>query len=211
MKRKLCVLILVCYASTGFSTSFGVIGETFPVREMSFLTFIEHQLKKLSDNGAFQTMESEWLARAQRSANRPTPVGLPRATVKRNFHYDPTVILTNAILDAQGQVLYPAGTRVNGLERRPEYNPCWLMFNGDDIAQLRWARLQMRQCQHPTLILTGGAIRDAENALNAVIYFDQSARLSHKFQLKAVPVLIKRSKNRLQLSEMVIKESGDAI
>ena len=211
MKRILGFLMLVCCSSASFSTSFGVVGETFPVREMSFLTFIEHQLKKLSDNGALQAMESEWQARAERSANRPQPVGLPRAMVKRSFHYDPTVVLTSAILDAKGQVLYPAGTRVNGLERRPDYAPCWLMFNGDDVAQLRWARLQMRQCQHPTLILTGGAIRDAENALDAVIYFDQSGRLSHKFQLKAVPVLIKRSENRLQLSEMVIKESGDAI
>ena len=211
MKRVLVGMLLATVASLGFSTSFGVIGETFPVREMSFLDFIEQQLKTMTANGALDSLEHEWQARADQSANRPTSIGLPRTTVKRTYHYDPTVILTSAILNSKGGVLYPIGTRVNGLEQLTNYVPCWLFFNVDDKAQLRWAAKQSRHCERPKLILTGGAVRDAETALNAVIYFDQGGSLSRRFQLKAVPAIVTRDGNRLQISEIVIKGNGDAI
>lgn len=211
MKRVVCLVLLTCAATASFAKSFGTVGSTFPVAEMSFLDFIELKLKALSKNGTLQKIESEWQERASNSANRPTPIGLPRAVVKRTFHYDPTVTLTRDILNEHGQVIYPAGTRVNGLEERPGYAPCWLFFNGDDKAQLLWAKTEIKHCQNYKLILTGGAVRDAEEALNSVIYFDQSARLTSRFQIKAVPAAVTRDGNRLQVSEVVIKENGDVI
>lgn len=211
MKHVVCVVLLTFAACASFAKSFGVVGATFPVREMSFLAFIELKLKALSENGTLQRLESEWQETASRSANRPAPLGLPRAQVVRTFHYDPTVTLTKSISNEFGQVIYPAGTSVNGLEARPNYAPCWLFFNADDKAQLLWARRQMGFCQQPKLILTGGAVRDAEDALSAVIYFDQSGRLSSRFQLKAVPATVTRDGNRLMISELVIKENDDVI
>ncbi len=211
MKRALFGLMLACIGTLSFSKSFGVVGETFPVSEMSFLDFIDLRLQKLTASGELHAMESSFQARAERTANRPHPVGLPRAILKRIYHYDPTVILTHPILDEHGQIIYPTGTRVNGLEQRPNYTPCWLFFNADDHAQLLWAQKQQHQCQNPKFILTGGAVRDAEQALESAIYFDQGGRLSTRFQLSAVPATVKRNQNRLQVSEVVIKESGDEI
>ena len=211
MRRALFGLMLACMGTLSFSKSFGVVGETFPVGEMSFLDFIDLRLQKLTESGELHAMESEWQARAERTANRPNPVGLPRAILKRSYHYDPTVMLTNPILDEHGQIIYPTGTRVNGLEQRPNYTPCWLFFNADDKAQVLWAQTKQHQCQNPKLILTGGAVRDAEQALDTVIYFDQGGRLSARFQLSAVPATVTRDQNRLQVSEVVIKESGDEI
>lgn len=211
MRPVMVLLLMFSMVCSSFSKSLGVIGETFPIREMSFLDFIELRLKKLTDSGAIKTMESQWQERATRSADRPTPTGLPRATRSRQFHYDPSVTLTQAILDEKGRVLYPAGTRVNGLEQRPEYAPCWLFFNGDDESQVRWVLHEMHRCRNPKLILTGGSVREAEQELDAVIYFDQSARLSSRFQLNAVPARIRRDINRLQVEELVIKENGHAL
>lgn len=211
MKYGLLGLMLACMTDSSFSKSFGVVGETFPIREMSFLDFIELRLQKLSASGELHTMESKWQARAEQTANRPNPVGLPRTTLKRSYHYDPTMVLKTAILNETGHVLYPVGTSVNGLEQRPNYRPCWIFFNADDHAQLRWAQKQMHQCQTPKLILTGGAVRDAEQALDTVIYFDQGGRLSTRFQLNAVPATVTRDQNRLLVSEKVIKESGDEV
>lgn len=211
MKTVLVFLLMLCMTCGSFSKSLGVIGETFPIREMSFLDFIEQRLKKLTDSGALKSMESQWQDDAARAADRPTPTGLPRATQNRQYHYDPSVTLTKPILDEKGRVLYPAGTRVNGLEERREYAPCWLFFNGDDKPQVQWALKEMHHCRNFKLILTGGSVRDAERALDAVIYFDQSARLSTRFQLNAVPARVTRDNNRLLIEELVIKESGDAL
>jgi conjugal transfer pilus assembly protein TraW len=211
MKRMLLGFLLAYMSHVSFSKSFGIVGETFPIKEMSFLELIELRLQKLTASGELHTIESEWQAHAEKAANRPTPVELPRATFRRSYHYDPTVVLASPIVDEHGQVLFPAGTRVNGLEQRQNYAPCWLFFNADDKAQLLWAKAQQHQCQNPKLILTGGAVRDAEQALDAVIYFDQGGRLSARFQLKAVPAIVKRDKNRLQISEVIIKENGDEV
>lgn len=211
MKPVFLIMMLAFASGLSFSKSLGVVGETFPIGEMSFLDFIEYQLKKMSENGVLHTMESEWQVRAERSANRPNPVDLPRAVRKRSYHYDPTLILKTPILDEHGRIIYPEGTRVNGLEQRPNYNPCWIFFNADDNAQLLWAIKKMHQCPNPKLILTGGAIFDAEQALDAVIYFDQGGRLSKRFQLNAVPATVTRDQNRLLISEVMIKESGDEI
>ncbi len=140
MKRVFLGLLIACTTCLSFSKSFGVVGETFPVSEMSFLDFIELRLQNLTASGELHAMESEWQARVARTANRPNPVGLPRAVLKRSYHYDPTVILTSAILDGYGHVIYPIGSRVNGLEQRPNYAPCWLFFNADDKSQLLWAQ-----------------------------------------------------------------------
>ena len=204
-------LLLFGTTSVVFSKSLAVVGATFPIRELSFLDFIERRLKAMNDSGALKAMEAQWQEQAERTVDRPTPTGLPRATQKRHVYYDPTLILTHAILDESGGVLYPAGRRVNGLEERPEYAPCWLFFNGDDVAQVRWALHEMHRCRNPKLILTGGSVRDAEQALDAVIYFDQGARLSLRFQLSAVPARISRDHNRLAIDELVIKEGGDEV
>lgn len=209
--RTLFFLVLLGCSFASCSKSLGVVGETFPIAEMSFLEFIEHRLRELSDNGTLKAMESQWQARAADHINRPTPLGLPRATQKRKTHYDPSMRLTQAILDEQGRVLYPSGTQVNSLEQLPTYAPCWLLFNADDVAQKRWAAYAMHQCKNPKLILTGGSVYDAEIELNAVIYFDQGARLSSRFQLQAVPARITREANRLLIEELVIKENGDVL
>jgi conjugal transfer pilus assembly protein TraW len=211
MNQLILGVVLGCAALPLFSKSLGVIGETFPVREMSLLSLIEARLKALTESGELASMESAWQARAAESANRPHPVGLPRAILSRVSHYDPTLTLKAPVLNEQGAVLYPAGFRVNGLEARPDYKPCWLFLNGDDKAQILWAKSFMQTCTNPKIILTGGAVRDAEIALDSVIYFDQEGRLSKRFQLQAVPASIARDRNRLLIKEVAIKENGDAI
>jgi conjugal transfer pilus assembly protein TraW len=200
-----------CIAFASHSKSLGVVGVTFPIREMSFLDFIELRLKTLANNGALDAMQSQWQEQASLKADRPTPIGLPRATTKRQFHYDLSMRLNHDILDAKGRIIFPTGMYVNPLAERPGYAPCWLFFNGDDKAQMHWAQQEMSRCIHAKLILTGGSVHEAELTLDAVIYFDQSAHLSSRFQLHAVPARITRDKDRLRIEELVIKENGDAI
>lgn len=211
MSRVILGVVLGCAALPLFAKSLGVIGEIFPIRELSLLTLIEERLKTLSSSGALASQELAWQERAATSANRPHPVGLRRAALSRISHYDPTLTLTSPVFNEHGAVLYPVGFRVNGLEARPDYKPCWLFLNGDDKAQVLWAKSFMRSCVNPKIILTGGAVRDAEIALDSVIYFDQEGRLSKRFQLQAVPASITRNGNRLLIKEVAIKENGDAI
>ena len=211
MRCMLIGVVLLCCTPVGFAKSFGTVGATFVIAEMSFLDFIHLRLKALSEGDSLAKLAEKWQEKADFSANRPTSIGLPRATQHRTYHYDPTMQLVSDILDEYGRVLYAKGTRVNGLEVRPDYAPCWLLLNFDDAAQARWVQKERVGCPNPKIILTGGAIQDAEKALAAVIYFDQGGALVSRFQLRGLPASVTRNGNQLEINEFLIKESGDAI
>lgn len=205
------VLILVCLMVqlTALAKSFGVVGEVFPVAEMSFLTFIEERLAAFTATGELEALNQRWLKTVASHADRPSPLGLPRASISTVHYYKPEIVITEAIKDSNGRVLFPANTRVNALQQLPNYSPCWLFFNADNEAQMHWAEKYQSQCPNAKLILTGGSVGKAEKSLQMIIYFDQSGRIARKLQLSSVPALVKREGNQLRIQQLAVKENGD--
>lgn len=79
MRTGLVVLLSLIIVS-GHARNVGVVGETFPVAEVSMLDWIGTRLTALQKNGELAATEHRWLERVKRQANRPNPLGLPRAT-----------------------------------------------------------------------------------------------------------------------------------
>ena len=188
----------------------GVIGETFPVEEMSFLTLIETRLQAFQNQDALKAIEMNWVKAVEEHATRPTPVGLPRARSTEIHRYRPELTLKEAILDDKGRVLFPKGTQLNALHHLPHYQPHWLFIDGDDKAQVIWANEVLQQDNQAKLILTGGSVRDMEEALHHDIYFDQRGFISHQLNLNAVPTEVTRKGDVLLLKTIVLKEQNDA-
>lgn len=209
MKSLLIGLLVVCCPI--YAKSFGVVGFVFPVAERSFLTLIEERLEVLRESGELEAENQRWLKQIAAFADRSTHLGLLRAKQKVIHYFVPEIRLTNLITDSRGQVLFPAGIKVNALQAIPSYQPCWLFFNADDKAQILWAKSEASQCLKPKFILTGGSVRVAEKALNAVIYFDQQGRLTQKLNIGHVPTKVVREGDRLRIVELVIKENGDVV
>lgn len=204
------VLLVVC-CSQGLTKSFGVIGEIFPVVEKSFLVLIEERLHALTLSGGFDALNQKWLHTVVNHTNRPSPLSLERIHQTISHYYTSEITLSQDITDYKGKVLYPKGTYINALEYMPAYNPCWLFFNADDEAQIRWAQIQKNNCSSPKFILTGGAIKVAEKSLNAVIYFDQEGRITSRLNIIHVPARVTRKANQLFIVEEAIKENGNAL
>jgi conjugal transfer pilus assembly protein TraW len=191
--------------------SFGVVGEVFPIGEKSFLTLIEERLASLKASGELQSLNQRWVQIAAEHANRPTALALPRTKRSTRHDYVPEMTLSQDITDESGRILYSKGTHVNALQHMPSYTPCWLFFNADDEAQLKWAAHQKTNCSNPKLILTGGAVNTAENKLDAVIYFDQAGKITRKLHIAHVPAKVTRHQNSLVIHEQAIKENGDVL
>lgn len=197
------------------SQSLGVIGEVFPVTEMSFLQFIQTRLQHFIQSGELDEVNERWQRQVASHANRPHPLGLPRAIKKRIYYFRPEVVTDIDIRDAYGRIIYPAGTKANALTQHSFYSPCWLFLNGDVMAEQKWAKKEIISCSNPKIILTGGAVGDVETFLKKVIYFDQGGVLTQKLGIRATPAIVTRGKgsNRdaLQIEELVIKENGDVL
>lgn len=211
MRKRLVISALLLSTSILQAKSLGVVGSTFPVAEMSLLTLIESRVAEISQNGSLERINQDFIKRVSFHANRPTPNYLNRTNTTKTHFYAPVVKLAQTLTDHRGQILYPAGTSVNALLQMPSYKPCWLFFNGDDKEQVAFVKKRMNQCPNPKIILTQGSVGDAEKELNAIIYFDQSARIAKKIKLTHVPAIVSRDSLRLKITEFAIKENGDEI
>lgn len=209
MRRILLVGLLFLECSALNAHSLGVAGAVFPIKEKSFLKLIYERLTQLSTQGAIEKLNHQWLQTAAEHANRPKPLSLTRVRYSRRHEYTPELTLTQDIKDSTGRMLYSKGTRINALEKLPSYQPCWLFFNADDEAQIRWAKKKALGCINAKFILTGGAISQAERTLNAPIFFDQEGRITRKLHIAGVPARVSRLNHHLVINEVAIKESGD--
>lgn len=205
-----CTGVLWLSASAVQAKSLGVVGETFPVAEQSFLTFIESRLHQMNQTGEMHAIEEQMVADASAHANRPTPVGLFRTEAPHTHTYTPRVVLSDDIRDHLNRVLIHRGASVNALEQLPHYQPHWAFFNADDVAQVRWVKHVLKDRPDTKVILTGGVIGLMERALDTEIFFDQSGRISHQLGINHVPAQVSREGLSLRIDEIAIGEDGYA-
>lgn len=201
----LCVLVTPVHAA-----NLGVVGETFPVMEFSFMTLIESRLNALIQSGEMKDIEERWVANVTQHTNRPTPIGLKRATQNNHYLYTPAITLSEDIRDEKNHVLWAKGTRVNALESMPAYQPNWLLLDADDPAQVRWVKRTLQGYADAKVILTGGEIGKMEVELEKPIYFDQGGRITHQLGIRRMPVHVSREGNALKICEIAIGEDGYA-
>ena len=209
-KRFTTALMLCVLCKLTHAANLGVVGETFPVSELSFMKLIESRLNALVKSGEMAAIEEQWVSRVSGQSNRPTPIGLKRATKNNTYRYTPVIVLSQDIFDADGHVLWAKGTRVNALESMSTYQPHWLLLDADDLAQVRWAKRMLRRHVDAKVILTGGEVGKMEQELNHPIYFDQAGRISHQLGIRRVPALVSREGNALRIMEVVISEDGSS-
>lgn len=201
--------LYLLFQNYSFAQSLGVQGAVFPIAEMSFLEFIDSKINELEKNGVLNKIHKKMAQEAANKANRPTPLNLARASVSSSHLYAPETCLSQNIYDATGKILYPQGTKVNALDYLPTYQPCWLFFDGDDQAQVAWALKTRASCKNSKIILTGGAIKEAENIFASAIYFDQAGKMTQQLDIKSLPALVERQNNSLLIKEFCIRGDGN--
>lgn len=209
--KGLIVVILFGFIQSISAKSLGVYGQTFPVAELSLLTFIESRLSDLNNVDVMKKIESDFVSEVSQHANRPKSLEFSRATRSSTHFYEPSITLSHDILDANQKVLFKKGLKVNALEEMHAYKPHWLLFNADDKAQILWARDVLKRDSNAKVILTGGEIRNAELALDAEIFFDQGGKISNQLDINQVPAEVLRVGNALRIDEFLINESGHVL
>jgi len=209
-KRFTGFLMLFLASQSMHAASLGVIGETFPVAEMSFLDFISMRLNQLTATGEMADIEKGMVRDAEAHANRPTPVGLTRTNVRLTHKYTPKVVLMHDIKDHLGRVIIHEGTSVNALLSMKHYQPHWVFLDADDADQLRWVARVLRVVPTSKVILTGGSVGATERLLNREIFFDQGGRITHQLGINHVPTQVTREGYDLVVDELAIREDGYA-
>ena len=208
MKRIVtsCVALgLAVLTSVVHATDLGTLGPTYGIAEPHLLTFIEQRLREKERSGELQRLMQEAQTRGIESVQRPAPVpGLRPTETARTFYVDPSFTLDRNVVDAQGRLLFAAGTRKNPLDV-VSLSKHLLFFDARDPRQVARAReLLTRYDGKLKPILTGGSYLDLMKAWRVAVYFDQQGTLTRHFGIRQVPAIVSQEGQRLRIDEMVL-------
>ena len=206
-KRILSVLLLASglMGALAKAEELAAIGPTYPIAEQNLLDMIAQRLRALEKSGQLHALQEQAIAKGRAAVANPAPVaGLTPAKEPRTLYFDPTYVLDKNILDAQGHVLFPAGTRTNPLAITPMSKKL-LFFDARDPVQARMARsLLQRDGARIKPVLVGGSYLELMKQWKTRIYFDQQGRLVGRFGIRHVPALVYQEGMRLRIDEIVV-------
>ena len=200
------LLAATCWAVSAHAESLGTIGPTYPIAEKSLLEVIMARLRAKDASGELRRHEQEARERAAYAVNNPTPVdGLRRAQAARTFYFDPSFTLQSNVIDSEGAILFPAGTRKNPLEV-VSLSKHLLFFDARDPGQVARARELIEHYQGKVKpILVGGSYLDLMKRWNRPVFYDQEGTLVRKFGIAAVPAIVSQEGQRLRIDEVPLR------
>ncbi|MEI6806915.1 MAG: type-F conjugative transfer system protein TraW, partial [Myxococcaceae bacterium] len=197
MKKTSLVLLFLFFSGAELvAKDFGVQGQTFPIKEESFLAQVHKKLKIAEKEGKIAKLQNEMKQRTVERANRLQPVdGITKATENQQWVYDPSISLPYDLKDQVGKVFYHAGTQVNPLDKIP-LSKALIFIDGDDAKQVSWALKENKKRHSKTkLILVKGGVIDLMRSKKIRFYFDQNGTLTKKFSITHVPALIEQGED----------------
>jgi conjugal transfer pilus assembly protein TraW len=183
----------------------GVAGPTYPITEPHLLRHIDQTLREKQRSGELDRLMAEARQRGLRTVNQPTPVAGLNATTRARTHWmDPSITLDRPISDANGRLLFAAGTRVNPLDV-VAMSRSLLFFDGRDERQVRRAR-QLLDAQPGKLkpVLTGGSYLALMKSWRIPVYFDQQGLLVKRLGIRQVPALVSQQGRQLRIDELAL-------
>lgn len=183
----------------------GTIGPTYGIAEPHLLRFIEQRLRDKERSGELQRLIDAAQSRGVEAVQRPAPVpGLRATETARTFYFDPSFTLDRNIVDAQGRLLFAAGTRKNPLDV-VSMSKRLLFFDARDRRQVGQAHeLIARYDGKVKPVLTGGSYLELMKAWQVPVYYDQQGTLTRRLGIRQVPALVSQEGKRLRIDEVML-------
>lgn len=189
---RLLVALTACCSFFAQAEDLGRIGNGFPIAERDLREVFMAKAQAKVDDGSWKKTMEQQAEKMKAYAARPIGKNLPRAIHYSVRYFDPTIVLDRDVSDAEGNILYPKGTRVNPLDYR-DYPRTLCFFNGDDKAQVEWASQYCFDPIKARAILTNGPVLDLSNKFAVRMFFDQYGKLVTHFGIKAVPSVVRQT------------------
>jgi len=204
MRKVILMIMTMLFTLTSYAKDLGIVGQTYPILEEDFLLFIQNRLQIMKQNGEWQKIETQFRDNVEKHADRPNPVSeISKTTQAETWNFDLSLIVPYDLMDAQGRIFVKAGTSINPLQYRSLSNVL-LFFDGDDVKQVAWAKkIDLNFNGKTRLILVKGSITQNEKLFSKAIYFDQSGRLTTRFQIQHVPAIVQQEGSHLKISEVL--------
>lgn len=197
--------LLLCSALT-HAKDLGTIGPTYDITEKDLVQVIKDGLKRMQANGQLAQVENEYKQRVIYGFKHPKPVpGIREADTARTFYVDPTYTVDRNIVDANGRLLYPAGTKVNPFDYE-RMSKALLFFDGDNPKQVAFAKRFIAESKTQVKpILVAGDPFKLMREWQKQVYFDQTGFLTKRFSITQSPAVVTQEGKRFRIDEIKLE------
>ncbi|AIT82704.1 MAG: type-F conjugative transfer system protein TraW [Zoogloeaceae bacterium] len=187
----------------------GQMGQTFPIIEEDLLATIEARLRTLEASGQIEDLQRRMQQQATMSVRRPKPVaGLSAASERRQWLFDPSIVLEADIRDAENNLIATRGTRVNPLDH-VSLGQDLVFIDGTVPAQIDWA-VREHSAQTAKIIFVAGSPFDMMKPHQRRFWFDQGGRLTTRFGIRHTPAVVTSAGKALRITEVPLGGKGGA-
>ena len=200
--RLVLAAAVVLLPSLAGAVDLGSFGPGYPIAEPDFVAAMQAKTDEAVASGRLEAERDSARDRMRQALEHPAPVeGIGTASATRSWLWDPSIVLTEPVVDGQGNVLYPAGTRANPLDVVSLAQPI-LFFDARDPAQVAYAeRMRAEQDDLFTPILVAGSWVELNLKWKRQVFFDQKGELTTKLGVRAVPALVVQEGRALRVTE----------
>jgi len=186
---------------------YGQTGQAFPVIEPDLLSTIEARLKRAEATRELARTNEMFAKRVEAKVRRPDPVtGVTPARTARSWDFDPSVTMERDIRDQKGNLIAPAGQRINPLDF-VSIRQDLVFIDGDDSEQLAWATTRYTDLKAKIIFVRGSPVEQM-TAKKRRFYFDQQGKLTSRFGIEHTPAVVTQAGKVMRVSEVVLKSGS---
>jgi len=209
---KFILTVLLCtWGTVGYAVDLSgreSVGRTYPIVEPDFLEEIKEKGATVDWQKVFDRKEFEKKIKNFQPKNLSR---LPRASEGRVRLIDMTYTLDRDILDAKGNILYPAGYQFNPLEYLPVGSvlPTLVVIDGTDREQVEWLKgTPYLKDLGARILLSDGHYFDLSEEFDFQVFYLMDP-VKKRFQLEKVPCVIRRAGNMMHVEEIFVPHAGE--
>ena len=204
--RRLCAFAFV---PTLFLTSInlhaeqlGQYGNTWNIQEQDAIDMIKGRLGEMEKRGELTKYWNDYRDTQLAGLENPKPLpGIEPVVEPQIRMFDPTYTYAETVKDHLGNVLVPAGTKINPLDYTP-LSKAIIFIDGRDPKQLAYAKQRTEEHPRDKVILVAGSFLKLNREWGRPVYFDQQGILTRKFGIERVPAVLTQKGRQLQIEEL---------
>lgn len=199
--RHILLSLCVLCATPAFSESLGTYGRTYHIKERDAIASMKDAVRKKLENGGKEKMikgaQDRYLASLK---NIVTPTGIGPTRTASVRYVDLTEVVKENIKDASGNVIVPAGMRINPLKIKPLTKKLFFIDAKDDRQLML---VKQRASADDKIILLGGSVFKAGDVLKRRVYMDITG-LYGRMKIRSLPSVVSQDSEKLKVEEVVL-------
>lgn len=192
MMNKL-IIILLLSITTVSAEDLGKIGKTYPIGEQSLLEYIKARASKMVADGSWEKLRQTAVKKTEMRIDYPPQISGIGKTVESSVrYYDPSVRINQDIVDPYTKTVLARKGQVINPTTYLSFNNELIFIDGRDPEQVKYAILEANRSKFRTsiVLIAANKFRELLKENNQIMFYDQGAVLSKKFNIRHVPTII---------------------